>query len=227
MAIFHEIGNGSAARLVNPLVDKVMDINQASLGGNNGRLSAAPAGKCPISSKEFWSSIDKNGTPPETGPKIGVSASLSAQALGSIANVPYYHQDDFGANSCGPTASAQALGYWDTYYYGNLVDNGSPSYAANPIHVRELVYNLMRAEGYNPTIGTYGDQIEPGIEAVCNSSTYGNNLNFNVTAINAPSWATIKNEIIAGRPFVYFNWNRSAYPDGRILQPGRAMMTTG
>ena len=220
-AVFHEVrmetaGAGKFAGknfLVNPLnpVDlQVLDLD-APRGGElgTGRLSPASAEKSSISPQSIWESFDQQGTPPKVG---------GAVPEYEIPGVPYYHQDDYGPASCGPTASSQAVGYWDDHGFGNLVDNGSSDPTDG--HVNEMIYQMMFAVDYDPAVGTYGSEIEPGIEAFCNNNAYGNNLSFNVVTDSSISWSTdILSNINANRPFVYFNW-ASSYP-------GWAHFTTG
>ena len=210
LAIFHEITTETGVEeeirriLIDPVTNRVFDLAKMEITPGTGRLAPAPVGKNPISPQKFWNAIKEYGISPKTGNNVHPGGSSH-----TIPSVPYYHQDDYGANCCGPCASAQVLGYWDDNGYGNLVDNGSSTTG----HENELVYNLMRAEDYDPNIGTYGSKIEPGIEAVCNNDEYGNNLNFNVTSDYSVSWTSdIVTEINANRPFVYFNWNTSQYP---------------
>lgn len=189
--------------LIDPKAERTFDMSRKTAGSGNGRLPSAPSGKNPIPPAQFWKNLDADGIP--------LRSSDRPRPLGSdtIPGVPYYHQDDYGAACCGPCASAQALGYWDDNGYGNLVDNGS----ATTGHEEELIYDLMRAENYGPSVGTYGSAIEPGIEAVCNAAAYGNNLDFNVVSDYAVDWTTdITTQIANNHPFVYFNWNTVLYP---------------
>jgi len=209
LAVFHEMkiepseaGRGREIVAVDTLRGRVLDRDK-DLAARAGRLPPAPAGKRAVSPRRVWENIENAGADAQT--IVGKAAGGSNM----VSGVPYYHQDDYGSNCCGPTASAQVLGYWDDHGYGNLVDNGSAATG----HHAELVYSLMKAEDYRPIAGTFGDKIEPGIEAVCNSSAYGNNLDFNVAPDPSVSWEDdIEAEIDAGRPFVFFNWNLGEYP---------------
>jgi len=62
--------------------------------------------------------------------------------------VPFYHQDDYGTYSAGPTASAMVLATGTTTGFGNLIDNGR----SNTGHEWQLVYDLMEAQGYDPAL---------------------------------------------------------------------------
>jgi hypothetical protein len=210
LAIFHEITVETGVKgetkqeLIDPASDRVLDLEPEHCTPGSGSLAPAPAGKCAVSPQEFWDAIDQQGAPPRTGgdnPPVGASH--------TIPGVPYYHQDDYGANCCACCASAQALGYCDDNGYGNLVDNGSSTTG----HENELVYNLMRAMNYNPSSGISSSAIEPGIEAVCNDNQYGNDLTFNVISDYSVSWTSdIVAEINAHRPFVYGNFDTGSYP---------------
>ena len=211
MAFFHEPATATGTvkatpeRVINPLAEQVFDLRVQKATGSQGRLPAAAFGKLAIAPEQFWDSIDKKGVAPKTG-EPGPSATPAFPIVG----VPYYHQDDYGAGCCGPNATAQALGYWDDNGYGNLVDNGH----ANNGHEDELIFALMKAQNYNPSNGTYGNKIAPGLVAVCNYNTYGNELSFSSSEIGSPSWGgDIKGEIIHRRPFVYFNWDTNSYPN--------------
>lgn len=216
--VFHKVdatSKSSEPALVNALEKTIVPF-QATRSGGKKVLSAAPH-KIDITPKEVWDSFETKG--------IDLLVSR-ADDTDTIANVPYYHQDNYGANSCGPTASAQALGYWDTMGYGNLVDCGSS--APSSMHVGRLVNDLMESEGYSSTVGTYDNMIEPGIEAVCNTDKYGNNLNFDVVSkYSGISWSDIKGEINADRPFVYFNWDGASYPNWAHFTTGTGYNTTG
>lgn len=201
-SVFHEMPADGVSALIDPISSRVVTLKETFAPGE-GKLPAAPVGKLSIGPKEFWRAIESSGVAPATGPTGG-----NVTGSSTIAGVPYYHQDDYGANSRGPTASAQALGYWDDNGYGNLVDNGSSTTG----HEEELVYSLMRAQSYDPNVGTYGSKIEPGIEAVCNTNAYGNDLSFDVTSDYSVAWSDITGEINANRPFVYFNWDTDKYP---------------
>jgi len=210
MAYFHEpatpqlSGIGTPAQVINPLDEQVLDLSGQQRAALPGRLPAAEPGKCPIPPEEFWNAIDLQGAPPKTSEPQPLGTPSTA-----ILGVPYYHQDDYGAASCGPVASSQALGYWDDNGHGNLVDNGFSTTG----HEEELIYNLMRAEGYSPSVGTYGSQIKPGIEAVTNTNPYGRNLNVTVSwKWTGVAWSDITTEINARRPFVMGNFDTAHYP---------------
>lgn len=208
LSVIHEIeapGAGDKTKLVpvDTLRGRVLD-RKKDLGRGAGRLPPAPAGRRTVSPQRVWEDIENAGAAAGqvSGDDVGPGARM-------IPGVPYYHQDDYGDNSCGPTASAQVLGYWDDHGYGNLVDNGSSTSG----HVNELVFSLMRAEGFYPGLGTPTFNIEPGMEAVCNNSDYGNDLNFAVTYDASVSWTDdIKAEIDANRPFLYVNSDLDSYP---------------
>ncbi len=220
LSMFHEsiLKNGEnqdsqISNIIDARGNHILDLKKTELFKRSGRLKPAEKNKLPVKPQGFWDSLNQVGFTPTS-----TTGEISTLALNSLLDVPYYHQDDFGVNSCGPTASAQVLGYWDDHGYGNLVDNGSSTTG----HVNELVYDLMHAEGYDYTCCTDPETIESGIEALCNSDAYGNNLNFDVVWIHyAVSWeADIVAEINAGRPFVYLNWNED-------LPPGWFHYTTG
>ncbi|MCX8036949.1 MAG: C39 family peptidase [Candidatus Sumerlaeia bacterium] len=212
MAVLHEpvlaepapLGATGPLRLVNPINGLLHEVSPQQRATLSGRLPAAEPGRWPVPPQDFWKAIDLNGNPPAGGKPQPL-----ATPTVSIIGVPYYHQDDYGANSCGPVASAQALGYWDDNGLGNLVHAGF----ADTGNEDELIFDLMKSESYSPTIGTYGNQIEPGIEAVTNNDAYGRRLSVESTSYYSISWTThIKNEINARRPFVFFNWNTEIYP---------------
>jgi len=211
MAYFHEpatpkaLATAAPAQVVNPLSEQVFDLTAKKATALQGRLAAAEPGKWPVPPQEVWNSIELTGVPPTAKEPV-----LLGSPTYAIQGVPYYHQDDYGANSCGPVASAQALGYWDDNGYGNLIDNGYSTTG----HEEELIYNLMRAEGYDPNVGTYDNAIKPGIEAVCNTDGYGRNVNMTVYELaHSVAWnPDIVGEINWKRPFVFGNFDTASYP---------------
>ena len=123
-----------------------------------------------------------------------------------IPNVPFYEQDRYGQNTCGPTSSAQVLGYWDGNGYPNLVDYGSADQDNNVDGVTELVDVLKVEQNWSSSDGVKQWNIGSGIKAVSNNPEYGNNLNFSTNDDFINLWnGTIKPAINAtpGQPFVF------------------------
>ena len=179
----------------------------SAMSGIDGALPPAPADKNELTPASLWAELA--GAPAR---KLSSSASTGTFTVPDtaklVAGVPYYHQDDYGAEACGPTAAAQLLGYWDDNGFGNLVDNGTSATG----HVAELVYGLMQAQGYT-SAGTDATKIAAGLTAVCNTPAYGNGLNFATSSKSALNWTKdVTAELDAGRPFVYVNTDPARYP---------------
>jgi len=136
---------------------------------------------------------------------------------GYINGVPYYHQSDFGLNTCGPTAAAQVLGYWAESGYPNLVDWGSADAGDNPIGVFELVEDLKTSMQWTEANGVIFGLLghgEEGVMEVCNDAPYGNNLAFNDNYDDWVWWSNCKEEINNNRPFIYAITGEYEDPNG-------------
>lgn len=201
-------------KLINPINDDVQDKIKEKKNLSDGRLKSASSTKNKIPPQDYWATFEASGLPP----KITKEAS-SKLTYNIIPDVPYYHQDDYGASSCGPTASAQALGYWDNNGYGNLVDNGGGQ--RDDGHEDELVFNLMRAQHYHPNVGTFGDNI-PNLTTVCYNQAYANHINFDTSQRAPVGWNDdIVDQVDKNKPFVYFNWDKKKYPNWAHFTTGR------
>lgn len=78
-----------------------------------------------------------------------------------ISGVPNFQQNNYpGAMDCTPVAAANILAYWDTLY-PNLIIPPNTEY--------QLIENELKpAMSWSPVYGVYFQNIEPGIEYVCN-----------------------------------------------------------
>lgn len=148
-----------------------------------------------------------------------------------IGGVPGYNQT---SSDCGPVAAAKVLAYWEGHpyggiYYWNIVDHGDAlSGDVTPIEGQPgntgLVADLRTASnwpGYPG--GVTGGQLRDGIESFCNDAAYENNLNFdgNWDVIPPlPFYSTLKSQIDAGRPLVYFVVGHSIYGDHFVSAMG-------
>ena len=161
-------------------------------------------------------SIDLNATTKDLGaPK---------RVTNVISGVPDYDQRLYGVNTCGPTAVAQVMGYWDGHAYAatgdgpfrNLMDGGPASESTNLAGVSAAVEQLKQTLGWN-TDGVLYLNVTDGILDFANHSNYQNNLSFTVPGgIDLyPSWDTVRSEIDAGRPFLYEILGSFEYAGGR------------
>jgi hypothetical protein len=211
-AYFHELAvpgkmNGPAVgKVLNPLSEEIFDLDQRRPEGRMGRLAPAPNGKNAVSPNTFWDSFRAKGTPPNADANTPMAVP-QAEILG----VPYYHQDDYGANSCVPTATAQVLGYWDDNGYGAFVDNGD---SVNG-HEGELIYDLMRRMAYGYDRGTTWWDFLDGLSATISGYLYYDYPHDPLAWWSYQgwlSWGDIKGEIWLRCPFVYDNKDLDQYP---------------
>ncbi len=112
-----------------------------------------------------------------------------------IAGVPDYNQRFSLSNSCGPTAGASLLGYWDAQGYENFLQ-GAGTYD----DVTQLIEELCDTMSWNPTFGVYYTHIPIGLQAVNDDRGYEMGIS---TLYAISSLDTIRLEILEGRPFVY------------------------
>ena len=127
-----------------------------------------------------------------------------------LEDLPGYNQTK---NDCGPVSAAKILAYWDEHAYQgqtywNLVDHGDASTGdLSPIQgdtlLTGLVQSLRTASSWTPAVGTYPENLRNGIEAVCNSPKFDNNLSFDITLHSKPIFDSFKEEILNGRPVIY------------------------
>lgn len=147
----------------------------------------------------------------DTSTKVGGLPTLK-RAANTVAGVPDYDQSLYGVNTCGPTAVAQVMGYWDGHEYApsgegpfrNLVDGGPADEGSNLAGVSAMVDQLKEALDWS-TNGVWYPNVTDGILSFANHADYQNNLSFSIPGgIDMyPSWGTVQSEIDAGRPFLY------------------------
>jgi hypothetical protein len=112
-----------------------------------------------------------------------------------ISGVPDYNQRPWLANSCGPTAGATLLGYWDGQGYEDFL-GGEGTYD----DVTDLIDELCQTMSWDSLIGVYYSQIPTGFHHVINDRGYDMDVS-NLFGID--SLGTVKQEIVQGRPFLY------------------------
>lgn len=123
---------------------------------------------------------------------------------GYIPDVPNYNQDD---TDCGPHSSAQAVGYWDDHTYGGegpwdlLIDTDFWG----------LRDEMRDAMGWVPGGGVTVEEIQSGIELVCNDPAYNNNYAFDAVLHNNPAYSNCSDAVNAGRPGVICTFNHPVY----------------
>ncbi len=124
-----------------------------------------------------------------------------------VSDVPDYNQRPWLTNSCGPTAGATLLGYWDGHGYGDLL-GGRGTYD----DVTDLIDELCQTMSWDPSIGVYYSQIPTGFNDVINDRGYDMDIN---TLFGIDSLGTVKQEIVQGRPFLYGSqqnpWGQAHY----------------
>jgi fibronectin type 3 domain-containing protein len=221
-SFFHEVASGTksgGSSLIDPVTGMIYDMNKARTKSGTGRLPAATHGKCSIPAVEFWDSFDKTGKAPvRKTPEKGREKSDHPIRSNIIEDVPHYDQNWFGSNACAPTAIAQVFAFWDERGYGNLVDCGSPNDGTASHNLggnyEELVYDIMRAVSYTPEDGTLVRRMAGGIRNVLTQDAYSNMTKLFSGYDEDVYWISdIVNEVDAGRPFVYSNWERGTYPN--------------
>jgi len=129
--------------------------------------------------------LDDTGTEP-------LSPSSDTQ---SIPGVPDYHQPAEFSNSCGPTAGACLLGYWDSQGSEDLL-KGIGDYD----DVVGLIGELCVTMSWNPSIGVPYSQIPIGLQRVIDDRGYEIGIS---SLYGIDSLDIVKQEIIEGRPFIY------------------------
>jgi hypothetical protein len=136
-------------------------------------------------------SIDDNEEPDHTG------AEPLGQSFDSriISGVPDYYLRPELPGSCGPTAGACLLGYWEAKGYENLVQ-GQGTYD----DVTSLIKELCGAMGWSPSSGVYYSRVSVGLRHIINERGYEMDIG-NLYGID--SLDIIREEIIKERPFIY------------------------
>ena len=124
-----------------------------------------------------------------------------------IPGVPDYNQRPSIPNSCGPTAGACLLGYWDTQGYEDFLE-GAGTYD----NVTHLIEELCDSMGWDPSTGVYYSQVPTGLRYIIDDRGY----TFDISSLYAISSLDIlRDEIDAARPFVYGSqenpWGRGHY----------------
>jgi hypothetical protein len=112
-----------------------------------------------------------------------------------IAGVPDYNQPASLSNSCGPTAGACLLGYWDTEGYDGFVQG-----AGTPGDVTLLIDELCEAMNWNPISGVYYSQVPLGLQRIIDGRQYvfGISNGYGIYSLDL-----VRQEIAQGRPFIY------------------------
>ena len=112
-----------------------------------------------------------------------------------IPGVPDDNQRGSLPNSCGPTAGACLLGYWDDQGYDDFVE-GTGTYD----DVTRLIEELCDAMNWDPATGVYYNHIPIGLRQVVDDRGHRFGIS-NLYGID--SLDVVKQEIVDGRPFVY------------------------
>ena len=124
----------------------------------------------------------------------GATASQFPDAL-IIPGVPDYNQRSSLPNSCGPTAGACLLGYWDAQGYDDFLEG-----AGTCDDVTRLIGELCEAMSWDPVTGVYYAYIPIGLRQVIDDRGYP----FDVSSLySIDSFDVVKQEIVDGRAFVY------------------------
>jgi hypothetical protein len=112
-----------------------------------------------------------------------------------IVGVPDYNQPSSFPNSCGPTAAATLLGYWDAQGNGTFLE-GEKNYSS----VTFLIGELSRAMGWDPVAGVYYHMVPIGLRYIIEN--HGQKFEiWSLYAIRALD--VVKREINEDRPFIY------------------------
>ena len=120
-------------------------------------------------------------------------ATLSESQI--IPGVPDYNQRPALPKSCGPTAGACLLGYWDAQGYQDFLQ-GTGTYD----DVTHLIEELCAAMHWDPATGVYYSQIPTGLRDITDDRGYA----FTISSLYAiGSLDIVRDEINAARPFVY------------------------
>jgi hypothetical protein len=118
-----------------------------------------------------------------------------ASDLQIVSGVPDYNQRPSLSNSCGPTAGAVLLGFWDSQGYDDFLQ-GEESYD----DVTRLIEELSGAMGWNPAYGVYYHQVPIGLGHLIDTRGY----EFSISNLyGTSSLDLVRQEINGGRPFVY------------------------
>ncbi len=112
-----------------------------------------------------------------------------------ISGVPDYYVRPELPKSCGATAGACLLGYWDAKGFENLLQ-GQGTYD----DVTSLIKELCSAMGWSPSSGVYYSRVPVGLRHIINDRMYEMDIS-NVYGID--SLDIVRHEIIEGRPFIY------------------------
>jgi hypothetical protein len=112
-----------------------------------------------------------------------------------IRGVPDYNQRSSRPNSCGPTAGACLLGYWDGQGYDDFLE-GTGTYD----DVTCLIEELCDTMSWDPMTGVYYAHIPIGLRNVIDARGYPCDVS---SLYSIDSFDVVKQEIVDGRPFVY------------------------
>ena len=193
--------DGLPSILIDPLQGISFDMTKKKFPVGAGRLPSASGKKQKIPSEEVWASFAKKGVPPKE-----LTKDPNPLPDHYCEGVPFYHQQKYGSNSCGPTTCATIMGYWDLNGYGDLIDNGETlSDVYSDVHVWEAAFHLMECVDYDDWFGTWPWDIDEGIERFASWNRYGNNTNINGIQRYSFSWNEFEEELDAGKPPIW-NW---------------------
>lgn len=112
-----------------------------------------------------------------------------------IQGVPDYHQPAEFPHSCGPTAGACLLGYWDLKGFEDLLQG-----PANYGNVTGLIKELCDAMNWSPSSGVYYSQIPLGLRHIIDDRGYEIAIS---SLYGIDSLDIVRQRIIEGRPFIY------------------------
>ena len=112
-----------------------------------------------------------------------------------IPGVPDYYQPAEFPSSCGPTAGACLLGYWDAQGYEDFLQG-----QGNHDDVVGLIEELCDTMSLNPSDGVPYSQIPIGLRHVIDDRGYEIGIS---SLFRIDSLDIVRQEIIDGRPFVY------------------------
>lgn len=129
--------------------------------------------------------------------KDHTGADQSGQSPGSriIPGVPDYNQRPSIPNSCGPTAGACLLGYWDAQGYGGFLQ-GAETYD----DVTRLIEELCDGMGWDLSVGVYYSQVPVGLQHTIDDRGYEIGIS---NLYRIASLDIVRQEIMEGRPFIY------------------------
>ncbi len=128
--------------------------------------------------------------------EVSIESLTQYKLISGVPDSPYYI-------SCIPTAIGNAIGYWDTHGYSNLI--------VSPCTLYNVIYDVSARMIYQSGNNKNNAAIPDAVEYYCHSRYPSN---FDAINLWSPSWTSYKTQISYNRPTLLGFDKDSYYGDG-------------